>query len=317
MPKKTALQIAKEKTSDLILRELEKGNAIWNCPWVMQSAHHGFRGKAYRGINTLITAIYQDLEGYESTAWLTWSKFNELQKNHAEITMKKGSRSVEIVYWMLLDRKDDEGNVVLDKNGNPEKYVKPRFYRVWNADCFENLTADDFERKEILPDPALSTLEEKEARLLESYEGHPPVKHDGLGRAYYSVNSDTVHLPKWKDFKDEASAYSTLCHELIHSTGAEGRLKRRIRNEFGSEEYSYEELVAEIGAAILSAEAGYLESTVENTAAYLNGWAMQLRDNPTWFWDAYFDAKKAADRILGRKYGENENAEEPAEAVAV
>ena len=56
---------------------------------------------------------------------------------------------------------------------------------------------------------------------------------------------------------------------------------------------------------------------MENTAAYLNGWATQLKDNPTWFWDAYFDAKKAADRILGRKYVETESAEESAEAVAV
>ena len=307
--KKTSLKIAKEKASEMVLKALEKGNAIWTKPWVMQSAHHGFRGKAYRGINILLTAVMQELMGYSSTAWLTWGKYRELQKDHPEISIKKGSKSLEVVYWMILDRKDEDGNIVYDKDGIPEKCIWPKFYRVWNADCFENLIADDFERKDMLPDATLTTLEEKEEKLLSTYKDHPPVKHDGLGRAYYSTSTDAVHIPEWKDFRDEAHAYSTLCHELVHSTGAEGRLKRKIRNSFGDEAYSYEELVAEIGASILCAEAGYLEETVENAAAYLNGWASNLRDNPTWFWDAFSDARKACDMILGIDHKKKTEAE--------
>lgn len=319
--KRTSLEIAKTKASEMVLKALENGNAIWTKPWVMQAGHHGFRGKAYRGINVLLAAIAQELMGYDSTAWLTWGKFIELQKDHPEIKMKKGSKSIEVVYWMVLDKKDEDGNLILDKNGNPEKFIWPRFYRVWNADCFENLIADDFERKEVLPDTTLTTLEEKEALLLSTYKDHPPVLHDGLDRAYYSTSADRVHLPKWKDFKNEAHAYSTLCHELVHSTGADGRLRRKIRNEFGSEDYSYEELVAEIGASILSAEAGYLEETVENSAAYLAGWSQALKGNPTWFWDAFSDARKACDLILGETHGRNlaeaDKEETEKEAVAV
>ena len=302
--KKTALDVAKEKATRLVLAELEKGNAIWTKPWVMQAGHHGFRGKAYTGINTLITAIMQDLNAYDSTAWLTWGKFLDLQKQHPEIRMKKGSHSCEVVYWIVADRKDEDGNIITDDDGDPRKIIYPKFYRVWNADCFENLIADDFERKEMLPDVTLTTLEEKEAKLLSTYKNHPPVTHDGLGMAYYRPGNDSVHLPKWKDFKDEAHAYSTLCHELVHSTGHESRLKRKVAgNWFGDEAYSYEELVAEIGASILSAEAGYLDETVENTAAYLEGWSSNLKNNPNWFWDAYADAKKACDMILGVEYG--------------
>lgn len=300
--KRTALDIAKEKVTELVLKELEKGTAIWTCPWVMQSAHHGFHGKAYSGINILITAIAQDLMGYQSTAWLTWTKLIELQKAHPEIKLKKGSKAIEIVYWVERERKDEDGNAILDKNGIPETYRKPKFFRVWNADCFENLMPDEFERKDPLPDSTLTTLEEKEERLLSLYSGHPEVSHDGLGHAYYSPMEDKVHLPLWKDFKDEAEAYSTLCHELVHSTGAEGRLGRKIRNVFGSEDYSYEELVAEIGATMLSAEAGYLERTVENSAAYLRSWASVLSDNKDWFWNAFSDAKKATEMILSIRH---------------
>lgn len=299
--KRNALDIAKEKVTKLVLEELEKGTAIWTCPWVMQSAHHGFRGKAYTGINILITAMAQDLMGYKSTAWLTWTKLEELQKTHPDIRLKKGSKAVEVVYWLEKEIKDEDGNVILDANGDPETYWKPKFYNVWNADCFENLIPDEFERKDPLPSPVLATLDEKEKNLLSLYTGHPEVLHDGLGKAFYSIPDDKVHLPLWKDFRNEAHAYSTLCHELVHSTGAEGRLKRRIDNTFGSEKYSYEELVAEIGASLLSAEAGYLEQTVENTAAYLESWASVLTNNKNWFWDAFADAKKAVEMILGTR----------------
>lgn len=305
---KSALDVAKEKASEMVLKALEKGNAVWTKPWVLQSGHHGFQGKAYRGINILLTAIMQDMMGYGSTAWLTWGKFLELQKSHPEIRMVKGSKSVEVVYWMVLDRKDADGNIVLNKDGNPEKRVWPKFYRVWNADCFENLVADDFERKDMMPEYTLLSLEEKKERLLSLYKNHPPVNHDGLDHAYYSIDSDSVHIPKWKDFRNEAHAYSTLCHELVHSTGAEGRLKRRIANHFGDDAYSYEELVAEIGASILCAEAGYLEETAENSAAYIDGWSTALKENPTWFWDAFSDARKACDLILGETHGRNKKS---------
>ena len=91
----------------------------------------------------------------------------------------------------------------------------------------------------------------------------------------------------------------------MHSTGAGKRLGRKIDNLFGSGDYSYEELVAEIGASILSAEAGFLEQTARNSAAYLKGWASALTDNKDWFWDAFSDARKAVDMILGRSYGKN------------
>ena len=307
--RKTALDVAKEKASALIVKALDRGCAIWTKPWAYTSGEHGFCGRPYRGINILLTAVEQFVMGYESTAWLSFGKLQQLQKKHPEIRLKEGSKAIEISYWMTLERKDEDGNIILDRNGNPETIRKPRFYYVWNADCFENLIADDFERDGMMPPHALLSLEEKEKRLLSLYPGAPEVSHDGLGRAYYSVGSDKIHLPKWKDFIDEAHAYSTLCHELIHSTGAEGRLKRKVANEFGSDAYSYEELVAEIGAAILSAEAGYIEETAENSAAYLRGWSERLTDNPSWFWDAFSDAKKAADLVLGKEYAKEKLAE--------
>lgn len=313
------LEEIKKQTSDAVLEALDKGVAIWTRPWVYHAENHGFQGKPYKGSNVILTALYNMKYNYQSTAWLTWNKFINLQKSHPEIKMKKGSKGVNIVYWMVIERKDKDGNPLLDKNGDPITLIFPKYYRVFNADCFENLVADEYEKRFVLDTTSRMSLEEKEKRLLELYKGAPVVIHRGQAKAYYSVDGDKVCLPLWKDFKSEALAYSTLCHELVHSTGSKERNNRTFGEYFGDQKYSYEELVAEIGAAMLSAEAGYIEETVENSAAYLQGWSKALKDHSAWFWDAFNDATKAVERILGKeKKDENlsGNEEEKEENIA-
>src|SRR5205814_6062948 len=95
-------------------------------------------------------------------------------------------------------------------------------------------------------------------------------------RAYSRPSTDSVHMPARARFVDAPHYYSTLFHELIHSTGHEKRLNRTFGNGFGDELYSKEELVAEMGAAFLCAIAGIAnEHTDRNTTAYLQSWIGQ------------------------------------------
>ena len=121
------------------------------------------------------------------------------------------------------------------------------------------------------------------------------------GRAYYQPLSDSVHLPAREAFHSPEEFYSTLFHGLGHSTGHESRLDRKFGSHFGDHAYTREELVAETTASYLSGQAGIVDKTLDNSAAYLKGWASKLRSNTRWVVTAASQAEKAAGWILGER----------------
>jgi antirestriction protein ArdC len=128
----------------------------------------------------------------------------------------------------------------------------------------------------------------------------PRIGFDGHDKAFYRPVTDSIHLPDRNSFDSAGEYYSTLFHEMTHSTGHQSRLNRSTLTEvvpFGSETYSKEELVAEFGAAFLCAHAG-IENTVSNSAAYINGWLKKLRSDPKLAILAASQGQKAADYIL-------------------
>ena len=121
-------------------------------------------------------------------------------------------------------------------------------------------------------------------------------------RAWYRPSTDTVGMPSRNAFDSTEAYYSTLFHELTHSTGHPSRVGReRIEDiaAFGSESYSKEELIAEMGAAMLSGITGISPPTIPNSAAYLQGWINRLRGDSKLLVSAASQAQKAADYILG------------------
>src|SRR4051812_31110238 len=127
-------------------------------------------------------------------------------------------------------------------------------------------------------------------------------------RAYYVPRTDAVHMPARHRFVDAPHFFSTLFHELIHSTGHETRLNRTFGAHFGDELYSKEELVAEMGAAFLCAIAGIAnENTERNTTAYIRNWISKLEEDNRLIVHAAANAQRAVDSILGTSF---ENADE-------
>ena len=110
-------------------------------------------------------------------------------------------------------------------------------------------------------------------------------------------------MPVPKRFDTEEAYHAALFHELVHSTGHEKRLKRQSiaeRNGFGTDPYCKEELIAELGSAFLCGHAGIVERTIDNSAAYLDGWLKRLKEDKTLIVYAAAQAQKAADFILGK-----------------
>ena len=217
------------------------------------------------------------------------------------------------MYWHKseFEVKDKNGNVVIGKDGKPEKRTAMliRGYTVFNA-----LQCDGLPEK-FYPKPAKANNKrhkphEAAQKLWDLYKDKPEVKHHNRGRCCYSPSDDRILIPPPARFDTIGEYWSTLFHEGCHSTGHEKRLNRKLGNSFGSEPYAKEELIAEMGAQLLCQRCG-ITRTLENAAAYCKGWAKAIKSMPDYgraIVCAAAQAQKAADWIRGkyRKEGDDE-----------
>ena len=124
-----------------------------------------------------------------------------------------------------------------------------------------------------------------------------PIRPIHQDRAYYSISKDEIVIPEKSQFVDGESYYGTMLHEMTHSSGHESRLNRLKPAAFGSEEYAREELVAELGSALLASRYGMAKQIKEESAAYLKSWLGSLKESPEFLKTTLFDVKRATSMI--------------------
>jgi antirestriction protein ArdC len=274
---------AYERITERIVGLLEQGTVPWHKPWSVTTGlpRNLITKKPYRGINPFLLMA----SGYESPHWLTFRQAIQLGGS-----VKQGEKACPVVFWKPMEVTDKE-------SGKVENIPLLRLYHVFNIAQCDGLKS---------PEPGQATGNEviKSQEIVANMPQPPVVKH-GMTHAFYSPSSDTVGMPEPKRFDTEDAYHATLFHELVHSTGHGLRLKRQSiteRNGFGSDPYCKEELIAELGSAFLCGQAGIVERTIDNSAAYLEGWLMQLKNDKTLIVYAAAQAQKAADFILGRTF---------------
>jgi len=270
--------------TDQILRQLELRVVPWRKPWRAEPPCNLVSGKAYRGINPFLLAS----QGYGSRYWLTFNQANKLGGH-----VRKGEKSSIVTFWNIGEEK-----TVRDANGNEHK-SKPfllRYYRVFNLEQTEGI-AEKLGLGNATP--RVASIEQCEA-IAKGMPNPPAFQQDA--RAWYRPSTDTVGMPSRNAFNSAEEYYSTLYHELTHSTGHASRVGREGIEDiaaFGSESYSKEELIAEMGAAMLCGVTGISPATIPNSAAYLQGWINRLRGDSKLLVSAASQAQKAADYIQG------------------
>lgn len=177
--------------------------------------------------------------------------------------MKKGEKAHMVVFWKWIEQEDEE-------TGEKKEIPFLRYYNVFHIDQCEGISAKHTTPTQ-LPDGAEALDEAQE--IIYAYLERESVKliHEEGDRAFYRPSTDEVVLPIRKQFVSTAEYYSTVFHELTHSTGHPSRLNRLTSPAFfGSEAYSKEELVAEIGASALVSHVGLETSTsLRNNVAYI------------------------------------------------
>jgi antirestriction protein ArdC len=278
-----------ERITERIETLLAAGVVPWHKPWKASTGlpRNLITQKPYRGINVFLLMAM----GYESPNWLTFRQAIQLGG-----TVKKGEKSCPVVFWKQFKIEDEE-------SGEAKKIPMLRIYHVFNAAQCEGLKAVPASEEVPL---AVTSAAEIVAKMPQ-----PPQIKNGMSHAFYQPVNDTVGMPERKRFETEDAYHATLFHELVHSTGHESRLKRQSimeKNGFGSMPYCKEELVAELGSAFLCGHAEIVDRTIDNSAAYIEGWLDSLKDDPTLIVYAAAQAQKAADFILRRTFHEGEVA---------
>lgn len=263
----------------------EKALAPWRKPW-----HGGFQPmnlvskKPYRGMNAFLLAMMD----FETPYFVSYKQAKQLGG-----TVKKGEKGVPVIFWKVSVFKKDQNGNELDE---PKKLFLLRYYTVFNISQTEGI---DEKKIPKLKEREFNPIEEGEAIIL-NMPNRPELSHSSTDtRAYYRPSTDSVNLPKKELFTGDAEYYTVAFHELIHSTGHTTRLNRKEvmdLNLFGSHDYSIEELVAEMGAVFLCNQIG-IESTFDNSIAYLKSWLKKFQDDTKMLVTASARAQKAVDYI--------------------
>ncbi len=289
---------AYQMITDRVIALLEQGNIPWQKPW--QSGDLMPRNliskREYRGVNVFLLHAMS----YESPFWLTFNQAKELGGN-----VKRGEKACPVVFWKWLD---------VVEEGEAKRVPFLRYYSVFNVSQCEGISQDK------IPSPSGSTREHspiaEAERIVDAMPKRPVIK-PGLDRAYYSPSGDFVGMPAPESFRSAEDFHSVLFHELTHATGHESRLNRKgvsgtdgEWSAFGSTPYAKEELVAEMGAAFLCGQAGIVERTLNNSAAYVASWLERLKDDRKLVVHAAAQAQKAADFILCKRHGQESGVEQ-------
>jgi len=274
--------------TDQVVKIIEGGVVPWRKPWASHMPMNLISKREYRGINRFLLGC----AGHSSPWWVTFRQAKGLGGN-----IRKSEKGSIVVFWKMGDEEVDK------ETGKKRRAFILRYYKVFNLDQCENIDAGKVPE---LPGTAhvhdpIGDCED----VVRWMPKAPPIK--SACQAFYSFKEDCVGMPPLSAFEKPEAYYSTLFHELTHSTGHASRVDRQFGAKvagFGSKDYSKEELVAEMGAAFLCGVTGIETATIENSAAYVASWLKALRDDVTLVVKAAGQAQAAVDFILGIKKGE-------------
>ena len=312
--------------AEMLIAKIEGIRDDWKKPWFTENAlqwPRNLSGREYNGMNALMLLLLCEDKGYKIPRFCTFDCVQRLNKPTEKqakegvelprVSVLRGEKSFPVMLTTFTCiHKETKEKIKYDdykKLSDKEKeaynvYPKMQVFRVFNVEQ-TNL-------REARPE-MWEKLEQENARPKieggEQFSFAPvdtmikdnlwicPIKPLHQDEAYYSISKNEIVMPEKEQFKDGESFYGTLFHEMTHSTGAEGVLDRIKPVTFGSAEYGREELVAELGSALVSQRYGMTKHIKEDSCAYLKHWLDKLKESPQFIKTTLLDVKRAASLI--------------------
>ncbi len=271
--------------TDTIIARLDAGTLPWRRGWSLTGA--GGRplrheGEPYRGINTLWLWAAADERGYRSRYWMTRRQAEELGGR----VRRDASASMSV--YASTFRKAGMPTLSGKATGALIRFL--RSYLVYNADEIDGLPAYYYAR-DVPPTPAI--LSTRQAAIDAFFQHIPASVRHGGDQAYFCPATDRIQLPRPGAFRSADAYASTRGHETIHWSGHRGRLDRTFGKRFGDQAYCLEELVAELGAAMICGELGLPTELHDSHASYVDHWLRLLRADKSAIFVAAAKAEQA------------------------
>ena len=269
-----------EEVTRRIVEQMEQGEIPWHKPWIAGGNCVSYAtGKPYSLLNQMLLG--------KPGEYLT---FRQCQQAGGHI--HRGEKAHMVVFWKWIEQENEE-------TGEKRQIPFLRYYSIFHINQCEEIAA-----RHAKPLPQTADTDEAAERIISAYLQNSGVKlkHVEGDQACYRPADDSVTLPLRAQFAETAEYYSTAFHELTHSTGHSKRLNRLEQTAFfGSEAYSKEELIAEIGAsALMNAASLETPSSLRNSAAYIQNWLRILKKDKRFIVGASGKAEKAVQMILNQ-----------------
>lgn len=280
-------------TEQIINRIEESGQLPWRKPWREIEAYNLKSGKPYSFLNQMLLR--------RSGGYLTFKQLSEMGGH-----LKEGSKSEIVTFFKVYDGKEllknADDQIIYDEDGKPKHKQRfaLRYYRVFSVRDIDGIEDEGIEMNEDIQS------DEKAEAIIRGYVTRSGVhfRSEPSSSAFYAPAEDLVSVPVLGQFDDSSEYYSTVFHELTHSTGHAKRLNRKgFENgmKFGSCDYSREELIAEIGSCFLRRETRIeSKSAFENSTTYIDNWMRRLKDDDHLIISAASKAEKAVKFILNQ-----------------
>jgi antirestriction protein ArdC len=269
------LKAMQTELTEYVVSQLEAG-LTWSKCWEASAAQglpfSTSTGKAYSGSNVFWLWATAQMKGFTSSEWGTYNAWKKAGGN-----VRKGEKATKIMFYKPIF-KEENGEQVFS-------HAALRAYSLFNRDQVDGLP---------VVMPKTDNGVKCDAGALFQYTEAQNIKISYANYAAYNYQLDRIILPK--SYTQEAGGWSTVAHEIIHSTGHKSRLDSTMSQ--AKHEYSYEELIAELGALFLCSQLGLAtDESKEQSAAYCAHWAQVLKANPAMLWKAAGDASKACEFV--------------------
>jgi len=322
---KTMAEKAVERFSEMMVSRLEemKGQK-WEKGWIdgggsTQGLPQNISGRHYSGHNDFFLQLHTATNGYSMPVYATFKQIHE-----AGATINKGEKAMPVIYWNITHR-DESGQKVSDEQydamtkAEQDKCKTIPFmmgYYCYNLDQtnFKEVKPEQYARLQEqfkaphMEDTAGMYVSKEFDKLIESQAWVCKINNVEGSGAYYSPSKDEITVPMKAQFKihdtpeevykDGMEYYSSLVHEMAHSTGVEQRLDRDMEGHFGDPKYAKEELVAELSAAMVGNSMGFDKRILDNNAKYVDSWIDTLKKEPKFIVSVMADVSKASGMIL-------------------
>lgn len=271
-----------ERITNRIITQLETGDhnttirPLWHRNPTSWFPTNATTGKPYGGVNVVILADTADEHDYDTALWATYKQW---QSQDAQV--RKGERGTRLIKWVTKKSEPDSANTDADK----QQRLLPVTFTVFNASQVDNWQPP-------ITEFAHTPIERAERWIANTGAA---INHQG-NRAYYRPSSDQITMPEPTQFEDRIDYYAVTCHELIHWTAHPTRLDRPSATR-DTDEYAFEELIAELGAAFTCARLGLSNEPRVDHADYLAYYIALLKTDPAILVKAASRAQRATEHL--------------------